>query len=270
MPLKIDQYAAAIITGGSSGIGAAFIELFARLNGRAWLGNLSRSEPPLLRSQPRLRHFPCDLRDRESIPGVVQQISQSIANDADKGPILLVNNSGFGAYGPFPEPELQRHLQMLEVNISAPVHLVGEFLQLLDERGGSIVNVASTAAFQPCPYLATYGATKAFLMNWSLALSHDLAPRGIQVLCVCPGPTKTNFFRAAGFETPPPQGGSGMTSEIVARQSLQALERGRRLVVNGWSNRFLAFASSKLPRTWAAAAAKQAIAQWRQQRDADS
>lgn len=179
---------------------------------------------------------------------------------------MLVNNSGFGAYGRFPEPVLERHLDMLDVNISAPVHLTGLFLPLLYKRGGAIVNVASTASFQPCPYLATYASSKAFLMNWSLALSYDLAPRGIQVLCVCPGPTKTNFFRAAGFETPPPQGGSGMTSEKVAQQSLDALARGRKLVVNGWSNRLLAFGSTKLPRVWAAAAAKAAIGKWRAQR----
>jgi short-subunit dehydrogenase len=266
MPGSLQTYSAMVATGGSSGIGAALIKLATSLNRRLWLGNLSRSEPSLLGEIPRLRHFPCNLGDREGTAKAAAEVMQAIDAEAEAGPVLLVNNSGFGAYGLFPEPNLEHHLGMLEVNISACVQLVGLFLPLFDKRGGAVVNIASAAAFQPCPLLATYGATKAFLMNWSLALSHDLAPRGVQVLCVCPGPTRTNFFKAAGFDEPPADAVSGLSAETVARDTIRGLERGKKLVVNGWDNRALAFLSSKLPRTWAAAAAARAIGRWRRQR----
>jgi len=117
-------------------------------------------------------------------------------------------------------------------------------------HGGGILNVASIAGFQPTPYFATYGATKSFLVDWSLALGEELRPAGIPVLTLCPGPVRTNFFRAAGFERPPVKQWGGCTSAQVADQALNALERGRHLLVTGWNNRILACLTGFVPRRW--------------------
>ena len=116
-----------------------------------------------------------------------------------------------------------------------------------------MLNVASTAAFQPTPYLATYGATKAFVLNWSLAINEDLRGTGVRAIAVCPGPTRSNFFQRAGFETPPMGNGPGkgmmdMTAEEVVLIALQGLAKGKSLVVTGWQNKCVVFLSSKMPR----------------------
>jgi short-subunit dehydrogenase len=119
------------------------------------------------------------------------------------------------------------------------------------ERGGCVVNIASTAGFQPTPYLATYGATKAFVLNWTLALGEDLRGTKVRTLAVCPGPTRSNFFKSAGFDTPPMRdganGGLDMSSEAVADLTLQALAKGKSLLVTGWKNRLIALFGSKCP-----------------------
>src|SRR5690606_7363430 len=102
---------------------------------------------------------------------------------------------GFGGYGTVETVGLHHQLSMVDLNVKAVIHLTALLLPDLRQRGGDIVNVGSTAAFQPTPYLATYGATKAFVFNWSLALGEELRGSGVRVLCLCPGPTESNFFR---------------------------------------------------------------------------
>ena len=113
------------------------------------------------------------------------------------------------------------------------------------------MTIASTAAFQPTPFLTTYGATKAFVRNWSLGLGEDLRGTKACTLAVCPGPTRSNFFRAAGFEAPPMAGGGNrgldMTSDQVAAYTLGAIAKERSLIVIGWKNRLITFLGSKLP-----------------------
>lgn len=243
------DFATVVVTGGSSGIGNAFIRQLQSLNESLLFCNLSRSEPRFDISGLRLRHYPCDLAGPESRKGAFD----ALANDLPPGRILLVNNSGFGSYGVFPEPGLARQLEMIDVNVRAPVELTGRLLPLLRERGGAVVNVASTAAFQPTPFMATYGAGKAFLLHWSLALDRDLAPAGIPVLAVCPGPTATEFFRSAGFEERVVSPAFSQTPEAVVSASLKALARRRKLCVTGWKNRIAAALAARLPKTWAAA-----------------
>lgn len=244
-------YAACIVTGGSSGIGLSFLITASKLRQDLPLCNLSRTTPP---DRPgmnwNLRHITCDLSLGPSIEAAVPQVI-SFLKEVGPGPVLLVNNSGFGSYGPFPQPRLEHHLEMIRVNLLGLVHLTGALLPELVKRGGAVVSIASTAAFQPTPWMATYGATKAFLLNWSQALSRDYADSGLQFLCVCPGPTATNFFRRAGFETPP-LAGRGMAAEQVVAESLAALAGGRTLVITGWRNKILAWLSRSLPITWQA------------------
>jgi short-subunit dehydrogenase len=137
---------------------------------------------------------------------------------------------------------------MIHLNVRAVVDLSARLLPVILPRGGTI---ASTAAFQPTPYLATYGATKAFVRNWSLTLGEDLRGTKVRTLAVCPGPTRSNFFKAAGFETPPMGGGANkcldMTSDEVATHTLRAIAKERSLIVTGWKNRLITFFGSQLP-----------------------
>lgn len=244
---------AVIITGGSSGIGKCFIERLYSIDPNLLFCNLSRSKPEINLPKIRLVHFPCDLSDQEALRSVFPRLQETLASEGGDGGYLLVNNSGFGAYGPFENIDPERQLAMVDLNIRAMVALTGLLLPELNKRGGNIINIASTAAFQPTPYLATYGATKAFVLNWSLSLGNELRDSRVGVLCVCPGPTATNFFRAAGFTESPLPGGVGETPAQVVEATLKALVSGRSLLVSGWSNKIMAFFSGKMPKvlvTW--------------------
>lgn len=239
-----------VITGGSSGIGAALIKATLKLNPNLLVCNLSRSKPDFFTGQNQV-HLETDLRDVNSLSKSAERLVELLA-ERPKGEVILINNSGFGDYGPLQDLEATKQLDMIDVNVRAVVDLTGRLMPVLLDRGGVVVTIASTAAFQPTPYLSTYGATKAFVLNWSLAMGEDLKGTKVRTMAVCPGPTRSNFFRAAGFETPPMQGGINglldMTSEQVASHTLQALAKGRTLVVTGWTNKCIAFFCSKLPK----------------------
>lgn len=172
--------------------------------------------------------------------------------------MLLVNNSGFGAYGEFPAPNLDHNLRMIDLNCRAPVQLTGLLWPDLIGRGGMVVNIASLAAYQPVPLMATYAATKAFLLHWSLALDAEGKTRGVRCVAVCPGPVSTNFFRGAGFSAP--TGLAGQTAEACVDEALAAMAAARPQAVTGWGNRLLAAFSARLPKPWAAAIGLRAIA----------
>ena len=245
-----DDVETVIITGGSSGIGECFIRRIQMLKPGISFGNLSRTEPTISFVDSPIRHITCDLSDRQSLESAAKT-AENWARERS-GKILLINNSGFGCYGAFPLPNLDEHLDMIEVNVKAPVHLTGLLLPLLRERGGFILNIASTAAFQPTPYMATYGASKAFLLHWSLSLGEDLKRDGVHVLAVCPGPTSTKFFSRAGFSEPVVSGRIGQTPDEVVDATFRALRAGKRVVVSGGLNKLLVSASSRLPKAAAA------------------
>ena len=238
-----------VVTGGSSGIGEAYVKrLLSRCPGIRII-NLSRSAPEELQGTSYNIHIPCDLSNKDSKKNAISELKSVLErHDGPSKKLLLINSSGFGTYDVFPEPSLQSQLDMLEVNAKAPLWLAGELIPHLKSWGGAILNVASLAGFQPTPFFATYGGTKAFIVNWSLALAEELRPHGIPVLTVCPGPVRTNFFRAAGFESPPVTKWHGQTPAQVAEWSLKALEKGRNLIIIGWNNRLLTFFSSLVPR----------------------
>lgn len=246
------HYTDVVITGGSSGIGEEFINQIHHLNKTARFYNLSRSEPRLGNFDHTLiKHYSCDLSSRSERKNTISSLISDLQVVPERKKILLINNSGFGAYSRFPEPDIDTHLNMLEVNIAAPTHLSAALYPLLQD-GGGVINVASTAAFQPTPLLATYGASKSYLLDWGLALQQDWQKYGIPVLTVCPGPTSTNFFSNAGFKKPPISGkGSwaGQTPRQVVRESLMAFQKGKSLVVTGWNNKLLSAISSKVPKS---------------------
>jgi short-subunit dehydrogenase len=244
-------YSSVIITGGSSGIGKSFIELCGKLQPELIICNLSRRAPLINIDELKLRHFSCDLSRSVEISRVITEVETFLKTAAPTGRVLLVNNAGFGTYGRFPEPDLAKNLEMIDVNIRAVVELTGLLLPLLKQRGGAIMTIASTAAFQPTAFTGTYGATKAFVLHWSLALGEELRGSGVHALAVCPGTTATDFFQRAGVR---PQAAPSrlQSSDQVAVAALRALAKGRTQVVSGFLNGLLAGIVTKLPKPWAA------------------
>ena len=200
----------------------------------------------------KLRHFACDLSQAAEIDRVAPELEQLIGREAPAGRILLINNSGFGAYGAFPAGNLGHQLELVDVNVRAVLHLTGRLLPLLKARGGAIISVASAAAFQPTPWMAAYGASKAFVLHWSLALHEELRGTGVRTLAVCPGPVPTEFSRRAGMRLAKVSDRLSQSAEEVAKESLQALGRGRRQVVTGWTNRAITLIGGKLSKPAAA------------------
>ncbi|HTB62233.1 MAG TPA: SDR family NAD(P)-dependent oxidoreductase [Opitutales bacterium] len=241
---------AVVITGASSGIGEAFVKVITNLNPKAKFFNLSRTAPDDSLAAGQLEHCPADLSSARGQEAAITAVEAWLDGAGQTGGILLINNSGFGSFGFFPEPSLERSLQMIDLNIRAPVLLTSRLLSRLKERGGAIINISSTAAFQPTPFFAIYGGTKAFIMNWSLGLWRELRDTQVHVLCVCPGPTNTNFFCAAGFLKPPVSEKMCQTSLQVVQASLRALATRKPLVVCGWSNKLAVMISSRIPRVW--------------------
>ena len=161
----------------------------------------------------------------------------------------LINNAGFGLIGQFERLSLARQLEMIDLNVRALTNL--SYVVLNDMRlreGGAILNVASTAAFQPGPKMAVYFATKAFVLSFSEALHEELKRHGIKVSCLCPGPTRTEFGEVAGF------GGNGlfdhvaMNAKDVVEAGLKGLDRNNAVVVTGWINKAVAASTRFAPR----------------------
>jgi short-subunit dehydrogenase len=250
----LQPFSAVIVTGGSSGIGKSFIELGRKLKPELCFCNLSRRPPAEKISRgsgKNLNHFPCDLSRAAEVERVAGELHAFFERSGPTGRILLINNSGFGTFAAFPEPNLARELDMIDLNVRAVVQLTGLILPLLRRRGGAIMNIASTVAFQPTAFAATYGATKAFVLNWTVALNEELRGTNVRAIAVCPGTTRTDFFSHAGV------GGAekapfAMSSEDVAAIAFRALAAGRAQVVTGWRNKLMTFFGAKAPKPLAA------------------
>ncbi len=260
----LKPFSAVVLTGGSSGIGKSFIELGQRLNPELWFCNLSRRPPAKNSLGQRLNHFTCDLTRADEVERAAAAVIGFLGQTVPAGKILLINNSGFGAFAPFPEPDLARQLEMIDLNVRAVVHLTGRLLPLLQQRGGVIMNIASTVAFQPAPYAATYGATKAFVLNWTVALNEELRGSPVRAIAVCPGTTETDFFRSAGAVDAAVSASLSMTSDAVVRAALRALAAGRSQVVTGWTNKLYTWLGARLSKPLAARIAGKVLARRRQ------
>ncbi len=241
----------ALVTGASGGIGLDLCRLLAAQGHDLVL--VARSEGRLAeigrelstRHGGRCEVVAADLSRAEGVEAVVAAVERlGLAVD------VLVNNAGFGLWGPFAQTDLAAEQEMIQLNVTSLTALTKRFLPgMLARKRGRILNVASTAAFQPGPLMAVYYATKAYVLSFSEALHNELSGTGVTVTALCPGPTSTNFEAAAKlgesnlFKMMRP-----MTSEAVARAGLDALMKGRRLVVPGLLFRFIAWASSLAPR----------------------
>jgi hypothetical protein len=237
----------ALITGASMGIGEAFADAIAA---RGYdLALVARSGDALERIAERLRArfgidvevIVADLTQVDTVESVVARCEVRFGR-VD----LLVNNAGFGAHGRFETIEAARQLDMIRLNVESLVALAHRVLPgMLARRSGGIINVGSTAAFQPCPYMAVYGATKAFVLSFSEALHEENRSRGVTVLGLNPGQTATNFFAVAGELA---RVGWRRTPEAVVATGLRAFDARRGYVIDGPANRVLAFSARLAPR----------------------
>lgn len=243
------KYDLVIVTGGSSGIGNSIIEDISKVEPDASIINLSRRFPASFSNDPNRTHLECDLADNRSRSKVFDDLEELIKKSPQTGPVLLVNNAGFGIYGDSQANSTADHLELLEVNVCALVELTTRLLPLIKHRGGAIMNIASTSAFQPTPYLATYGASKTFVLNWTLALNEELRATQAQAIAVCPGPTKTEFFKRAGFSKRVVPAGYSHQPEQVARMAMNALAKNKPYTVTGALNKAGSLFSNILPLT---------------------
>ena len=162
---------------------------------------------------------------------------------------LLINNAGFGAYGAFATVETQRLLDMVQVNCSAVVHLTRLYLpQMLKQRRGDVLILASTASFQAVPFISTYAATKAFDLLFAEGLAEEVKPYGVRVCALCPGSTESEFHEVAGQSGLVAARKNRETAEKVARVGLQALAAGKSYVISGTGNYLGAHSQRLVPR----------------------
>jgi len=170
----------------------------------------------------------------------------------------LVNNAGFGFRGSLVDTPIDRVVSMIDLNVRALTHLTRLLLPaMLARRAGRILNLASTAAFQPGPLMSVYYATKAYVLSFSIALSVELEHSGVTCTALCPGPTRTEFQRVAGTEgTTLNTRAVVMDPEAVALAGYRAMKKGKAIVTPGALNRLVALGTRAVPRTWAAKIAK--------------
>jgi uncharacterized protein len=239
-----------LVTGASSGIGLELARCFAAEGCRLALVARKRDALEALAAELRKAHkvqaqvITADLAHPEAPPRLLAHL-QSAGLKVD----VLVNNAGFGAQGRFVELPLGRQLEMLQVNITSLTHLTGLLLPGMVERHrGGILNVASTAAFQPGPGMAVYYATKAYVLSFSEALAEELAGTGVTVTASCPGPTATNFGAAANMRTLGMVKKVSMSAAAVAQLGHRAFRRGRVVAIPGLRNQFPAFLVRLVPR----------------------
>lgn len=237
----------AFITGASSGIGEAFAWKLAAAGCHLVLtarsGDKLQQTAAAIREQHKVQvhYYTADLTQQEAPQFLYDQVQQdNLRID------ILVNNAGFGKWAHFLDETAPVYSDMIQVNIDAVVQLTHLFLPAMLERGsGGIINVASTGAFQPCPYIAVYCATKAFVLSFSEALYGEYKDRGITVTAVCPGNTQTEFFVVANANT---KGMPFDTPARVAEEGLKALLTGKTYNVVGLSNYLQSLSARFFPR----------------------
>jgi hypothetical protein len=253
----------ALITGSSSGIGLEFARYHAAQKGDLVLA--ARSEKPLLALKAELeqqygvqvRVFAIDLAS----PGAVQGLYDSLQREGIAIDILI-NNAGFGDFGPFHTSDWTKDHTMLQLNITALTQLTHLFLPgMVQRRRGRILNVASTAAFFPGPLMSVYYATKHYVLAFSEGIAEELKGTGVTVTTLCPGPTESGFQAAADLgESKLVKGKKLPTSKEVASFGYQAMLAGKVVAVHGASNKVQAFLSRFLPRSVARSMVKRAQA----------
>ena len=235
-----------LITGASAGLGVDFARQLSARGHRLVLAARRKDRlDTLAKELGNARAVAIDLSRKDAAAKLLADVEA-----ADEQIEILVNNAGFGLIGRFAELDAKRLRQMIDLNVGTLTDLCRAVApQMIARKSGGILNVASTAAFQPGPKMAVYFATKAFVLSLTEALHEELKPHGIRVTCLCPGPTRTEFGDVAGF------GGNGMFDRVamespeVVKAGLEGLDRNRAVVVPGLVNKIGAASTRFAPRS---------------------
>ena len=236
----------ALITGASAGLGVEFARQLSKRGHRLVLAARRKDRlEELAKELGNARAVAIDLSKANAAAKLLADV-EAAGEQVD----LLVNNAGFGLIGRFAELDAKRERQMVDLNIGVLMDLCRAVApDMIKRKSGGILNVASTAAFQPGPNMAVYFATKAFVLSFTEALHEELKPHGVKVSCLCPGPTRTEFGEVAGF------GGNGlfdrtaMEAPEVVEAGIDALEKNRAVVVPGLVNKIGAASTRFAPRS---------------------
>jgi hypothetical protein len=236
----------ALITGASAGLGVEFARQLSKRGHRLVLAARRKDRLEVLAKElGNARAVAIDLSKANAAAKLLADV-EGAGEQVD----LLVNNAGFGLIGRFAELDSKRERQMVDLNIGVLMDLCRAVApDMIKRKSGGILNVASTAAFQPGPNMAVYFATKAFVLSFTEALHEELKPHGVRVSCLCPGPTRTEFGEVAGF------GGNGlfdrtaMNAPEVVEAGIKGLEKNRAVVVPGLVNKIGATSTRFAPRS---------------------
>jgi short-subunit dehydrogenase len=242
----------ALITGASSGIGLELAKIFAQHHIALVL---------VARSEDKLNELANDLKNQYNIPVLViakdlsdYNNSKTLFDQCDQQNIqidYLINNAGFGDFGLFAESDWNKQLQMINVNITSLTYLTRLFLPgMIERKYGKIMNVASTAAFQPGPTMSVYYATKAYVLHFSEAIANELKGTGVTVTALCPGATQSGFQSAANMhESKMIKGKKLPSSDAVAKYGYKAMMKGKAVAIHGLGNYLLANSVRLAPRS---------------------
>ena len=236
----------ALVTGASAGLGVEFARQLSKRGHRLVLAARRKERlEELAKELGKARAVAIDLSKTNAATKLMADLA---ANDEEVE--LLVNNAGFGLIGRFATADAKRLRQMIDLNVGTLADLCRAVAPgMIERKSGGIVNVASTAAFQPGPNMAVYFATKAFVLSFTEAMHEELKPHGIHVTCLCPGPTRTEFGDVAGF------GGNGMFDRVamespdVVTAGLEGLDKNKAVVVPGLLNKISANSGRFAPRS---------------------
>lgn len=248
----------ALITGASFGIGLELARIFAREGHNLVL---------VARSADKLRHLASELEKAHSTrslilaadltePGAAAYVLDQTTR-ANITVDILVNNAGFGQYGFFADNDLEECLRQIQLNVTTLTHLTRLYLPaMIGRESGRILNVASTAAFQPGPLMAVYFATKAYVLHFSEALANELDGTGVTVTCLCPGATATEFHKRANATGMRLLKMRSMDAHTVAEDGYRALMAGKPVVISGFKNWLVAQSVRFSPRRLVTAIAR--------------
>ena len=236
----------AVVTGASAGLGVEFARQLSARGHRLVLAARRKDRlETLAKELGNARAIAIDLSKKDTAAKLIADVDAA-GEQVD----ILVNNAGFGLIGRFADLDAKRLRQMIDLNVGTLTDLCRAVApQMIARKSGGIINVASTAAFQPGPKMAVYFATKAFVLSLTEALHEELKPHGVSVTCLCPGPTRTEFGEVAGF------GGNGMFDRVamesleVVKSGLEGLDRNHAVVVPGLVNKIGAASTRFAPRS---------------------
>jgi len=239
-----------LITGASSGIGKELAYVYAEKNYNLIITARRKERMEAIKKDIQSKYnvsvdiFETDL----SVNSNAEKLHNKIKNEALQVDVLI-NNAGFGIKGGFQETDIKKEEDMLMLNMVILTRLTRLFgKDMIEAGGGHIINVASTAAFQPVPWMASYAATKAYVLSFSEAIAYELKDKNVTVTAICPGATQSEFAEVAGFNAEKNITTNGPSSRKVAEFTYEMMEKGRVTAIHGLKNRMMTLGVRFTPR----------------------